>query len=193
MSSIPYGVLAVGIIAYCVCGKKTHPGVIVFLVVLIMGIGSLAEGFHLFDSAKRFQAYNAFMGVWLQSDFTWFGTGPGTFIALSKEIQKSTGFDVLPDGHMYAWKWMHSDILQTIFEWGWVGAILWIAVLVEIFYKLYARKECTVFAIAGGLLAFACFDYPARYGMTAFLIAYSAAHAYTALNGTPQNKSTREI
>ncbi len=181
-SSIPYGVLACGIAAYFLCERRMGIKAIAIGACAVVGtlvFAYLFERSGLFDSAKRFHAYQVFMGTWWNSKFVWLGTGPGTFMALSREIQLATGFEILGDGRMYSWKWIHSDYpLQTFFEWGVVGGILCGAVLIEILYKLYARNEKAVFALAIGLLSSAVFNFPCRYSITALLIAYCVGAAY---------------
>lgn len=180
-SSIPYGVLIAAVAGYFLFQIKTKKQflILVALCLLPVIVGYLTQGMELFDSAKRFRAYEVFMGEWWRSGrFTLFGTGPSTFAALSREIQLKSGFEVNADGTMWAWRWMHSDLLQTVFEWGIIGSVLWFIVLLEVFYKLYAKRQRVIFGIALGLLSATVFDYPCRYASTAFLIGYCLVSAY---------------
>jgi O-antigen ligase len=73
-----------------------------------------------------------------------FGFGPGTFRVVFPTYNRS-GSDQVTG----TWRFLHEDYLQTLLEWGWMGAILWallffggIAVGIRS-YKKYARREWT--------------------------------------------------
>src|SRR5437016_1010570 len=77
-------------------------------------------------------------------DIGLFGFGPGTFrvvfpIYNTGSVNQARG----------TWRFLHEDYLQTLLEWGWLGAILWallffggITVAIRS-YKEYARMEWT--------------------------------------------------
>jgi O-antigen ligase/polysaccharide polymerase Wzy-like membrane protein len=52
-----------------------------------------------------------------------FGTGPGTFRALSPRYTIQ-----LPEPARLVWRFLHEDYLQTLMEWGWVGGFFWAAI-----------------------------------------------------------------
>ena len=71
-----------------------------------------------------------------------FGFGPGTFRVVFPMYNRS-GSDQVSG----TWRFLHEDYLQTVLEWGWVGAILWVllffgGITVGIRnYKEHARSE----------------------------------------------------
>jgi hypothetical protein len=73
-----------------------------------------------------------------------FGFGPGTFRVVFPMYNRS-GSDQVSG----TWRFLHEDYLQTVLEWGWVGAILWVllffgGITVGIrSYKEHARSEWT--------------------------------------------------
>lgn len=182
LSAIPYGVLSIGIAAYLFASRSikkelwavyltaTSAPLIVYLCV---------DGIEAFTSAKRFTAYYYFMSTWWKSKFVLFGTGPSTFAAVSEEIQKRTGFDVLKDGSIYWWKYLHSDVLLVPFQWGLCGLLLFSVVTFEVFKRLYDKKESQVFSVAACLFASAIFGYPSSFALPAGLITFCVVYAYT--------------
>ena len=73
-----------------------------------------------------------------------FGFGPGTFRVVFP-IYNTGSVNQAPG----TWRFLHEDYLQTLLEWGWLGAILWallffggITVAIRS-YKEYARMEWT--------------------------------------------------
>lgn len=51
-----------------------------------------------------------------------FGYGPGTFQLVFPHYLKASG---LKDADNAGWHLLHEDYLQTLLEWGWLGAALW--------------------------------------------------------------------
>ncbi len=70
------------------------------------------------DDAGRWLAAGA--GLHVVPDAGWFGFGPGTFRVV---FPYYTGY--LGDRISGIWKFLHEDYIQTVIEWGWVGAVLW--------------------------------------------------------------------
>jgi hypothetical protein len=73
-----------------------------------------------------------------------FGFGPGTFRVVFPTYNIGSVNQALG-----TWRFLHEDYLQTLLEWGWLGAILWallffggITVAIRS-YKEYARMEWT--------------------------------------------------
>jgi O-antigen ligase len=73
-----------------------------------------------------------------------FGFGPGTFRVVFPTYNRSGS--VRAPG---TWRFLHDDYLQTVLEWGWIGAILWAllsfaAITFSIrAYKEHARQQWT--------------------------------------------------
>ncbi len=90
----------------------------------------------------RWQASRAAMRA--LPDAGLFGFGPGTFRVVFP-IYNRSGSDQVSG----TWRFLHEDYLQTLLEWGWVGAILWVllffgGITVGIrSYKEHARPEWT--------------------------------------------------
>jgi O-antigen ligase len=101
-------------------------------------------------------------------DAGWHGFGPGTFALVFPHY---TGQDasLIPG----IWRYAHNDYLQTLLEWGWMGAILWAIVLFGALAQLvhYWRKRrdlstsdrvlCFMTMLAlSGVAAHAMVDFP---------------------------------
>jgi hypothetical protein len=67
---------------------------------------------------ERWQAYK--IATHILPDSSWFGFGPGTFHLVFPYYERVEGVPE-PGG----WHYLHEDYLQTIVEWGWIGAALW--------------------------------------------------------------------
>lgn len=173
-SSIPYGVFATGIFGLLICNRPK----LIPLCLLPIAFGAAVDK-HLFDSGHRLEAYNVFMTSWSKDNWStiFFGTGPGSFQVVSGTIQKAAGFMQNDDGSMWQWIRMHSDWLQTLFEWGIVGFLLAATIFLQALYRLYLNGEKEVFAMLLAIGAYAVFDYPARHFILAILIMYCIIYA----------------
>lgn len=182
-SSIPYGVLVVSVTAYY-AHRKRRTLDINELGVWICGtllVGVFVERRGLFDSAGRFQAYKVFMSDWLDRGHYLFGNGLGSFIAMSRNIQAKHSFMVNEKGQGFFWSTLHSDWLQTLFELGLVGLVLYSVLFISCARRLWAvRSEYSsrLLALLMGVAACAVFDYPARYFVLSTLLAFVAVGAY---------------
>lgn len=166
-SSIPYGVLACGVIGYCLFNQKKK---VLFAIALIpLSVGALCEGFTFFDSGKRFEAYKVFMGFWNEAGRVWFGLGPGSFKAFGASIQIKSKFMYNEStGQLWRWPWMHSDWLEVgLFQLGIIGFILLVSIYLQTLYRLKKSNDKILFGLMCGFGSFAVFDYPKNYFPTA--------------------------
>lgn len=175
-SAMPYGVLAVTLGAYFFASRKAR---FIHIAAAPLLLGGLCVGWKMVNSSDRFNAYAMYMRGWAFDKVWWLGYGPGSFIVLGLPFQVAKGFQVNPDGSVYAWPWMHSDVLQLVFENGLIAFILGGVVLVQTLKKLYRNDESEAFSLLSGLVACAFFDYPLRYFLGAFLFAFCVVYAYT--------------
>ena len=96
------------------------------------------------------------MGHWWEHGEIWLGSGTGTAQALIPYIQNRLQVDTA--GHLYLW--LHSDILQVLFENGIVG---FVSYGIMYFYALkYSLNRPYLFAAMVGYLVTAAANYPAR-------------------------------
>lgn len=73
----------------------------------------------------RYQVYDVIWKYTLPVS-GWKGLGPGTFeLAFPLSAKESKNKEV----RRWYWKYAHQDYLQTLVEWGWLGATLWGALL----------------------------------------------------------------
>ncbi len=76
----------------------------------------------------RLLAYRACLRI--LPDAGWWGIGPGNFAIDFPHYTYG-----LPDGIMGIWSYAHEDYLQTVIEWGWVGAAAWAAIFFGAFRR----------------------------------------------------------
>lgn len=116
-----------------------------------------------FDPTTRFSHYGMFFS-YLNNIDVFFGKGPASFFAWSAYIQatndqffvKNPVFDI----------WMHSDVLQYIFEFG----SLMVGPLIYTVYKVWPTLEKREFYALSALLAGSIFYYPWHYPVHLFAI-----------------------
>jgi O-antigen ligase len=98
----------------------------------------------------------------------WFGFGPGSFHTAFPFFNKHTGPETRG-----VWLYAHQDYLQTLVEWGWMGAVLWMVVFAGAAYALscvvrkahrFAERD-RLFVLASGcglgaVLVHALADFP---------------------------------
>lgn len=99
---------------------------LIALVVVVLAVGmkfSVQSWMHWEDTTNaafgRVPAYGAWLRMILPAG--WFGFGPGTFQAVAPPYSP-----VYPSSELQVWwRYAHEDYLQTIIEWGYIGAVLW--------------------------------------------------------------------
>ncbi len=65
---------------------------------------------------------------------SWHGFGPGTFMLAFPHYTNAFG-----DAIAGIWKYAHDDYLQTIIEWGWLGAMPWAILFFGAIFKLFSN------------------------------------------------------
>jgi hypothetical protein len=150
-------------------------------LALIFALIALAQASHLEQPLTRWQS----VSEQIPTDARWqasrvalgalpgvgfFGFGPGTFRVVFPGYNIGSGHAVAGN-----WRFLHEDYLQTVLEWGWLGASLWAmlffgGIAVGIFsYHRYAMRDwmprrrvmqpLAVIALAGGAMH-ALIDFP---------------------------------
>ena len=99
-----------------------------------------------------------------------FGFGPGTFRAVFPSFNLASAKPVPGD-----WRFLHDDYLQTVTEWGWLGAALWAVLffggMIVALRRLNSSEAATwlprrrlvlplVLIALGGLAVYAVVDFP---------------------------------
>jgi hypothetical protein len=120
--------------------KNTSKGLIkTSLIVFLIGIigcflGYLKVGNALFNDSLRYVCWKWSFDWWFENGNKLIGTGLGSFWGLGPYIQILKGYQI---GNYYTF--MHSDILQTVFEMGMVGLILMAIAIYKCVEKTFNR------------------------------------------------------
>jgi len=135
-------------------------------VVLFVGWAFKVGNFFKTGGSGRWDMYRVFMGEWWNHGPRLFGYGLGSFKILSPGINMSHNLDA-----RIFYPWLHSDILQVIWELGLVGFVLYTFSAVYTLYHLFRDKnQAVAFSVVCGLLSAMIFDFPIRYFPMAFLL-----------------------
>lgn len=114
-----------------------HPGAaLVTIGLLVLLVGGVAVFAGMDSSLQRWQHIDELTAAdnprWLAAgvcgrmlpEAGWWGFGPGTFATMFPYFTGSLGDQIAG-----VWKYAHQDYLQTLLEWGYVGAGLWAVVI----------------------------------------------------------------
>lgn len=178
-SSVAWGVMTLVIIMHNLHRQRINRHILAYwLVFTVISLACLywSQGIGGYFSSGRFQAYQIFMGEWWHHEHVTLGFGPGSFPALNRLIQTKHQF-MIDKTTMWNWLWLHSDWLQSAFELGVVGFCLYAATAISVLVHLWRARTGVsrdLFAMASGLCATAALNYPARYFICAFLMAFVA-------------------
>ena len=113
-------------------GRGTHTAIVTAVVVL--AAVAVIQASRMDQSIARWENINetvshdarwSAMQVAIRAlpEAGWLGFGPGTFHIMFPYLTGSLGENVRG-----FWLFLHQDYLQTLLEWGWLGAILWAVV-----------------------------------------------------------------
>jgi len=187
-ASIPVGALAISLFVYGFIKLKNLVGIVrasaltLLIGVCIFLVASLYDP-GLFDSGQRFTAYPIFMKFWYHNFPLLTGSGQGTFFGLGPEIQRVEKFQwcFLPNGHSCPqqesiWYWIHSDLIQLLFEQGLLSFLTALLVCLELVVVLKTRPH--LLATFLSFLGVATFNYPVHYALFSFLISLIIFEAY---------------
>lgn len=180
-ATIPYGVFAVVACSYMLLKYRR----IFRAIPFALGIVGMAfyQGFRTESGLDRLTAYKTFLGFWAKHFSIWLGAGAGSFRVVSNYIQMETGYQVVQRSAteigMGWWPWLHSDWLQTLFEFGIVGLVLLSLVYFTSLIRLLKRGEIACFSMFLGIGFTALCDYPLKYFVFELLAAIAVCRAYS--------------
>lgn len=197
-SSIAIGMLILIPVSYGLIWhgfKKSVPWIIGYSLIGLF-VGWMVLGNSLFDSSNRFQSWKTFFEPWLtpeymsmfrNNDSNWImlrdywhfisGTGTGTFANFSANV----GIDGVNHPSFW-WDMMHSDWLQILYENGFVGLALVVALFFKCLKNMYDSMEDDIFV---GLILYgscALFNYGVHVSVGAALGAWLVASSLLEYN-----------
>lgn len=161
-SSVPFGVLWVTISAWLIQNGRYRLPII--LAIIVSTVGLALERGNFFNDSHRLKAYSIFMNKWQNKANPVYGLGGGNFKLFAPYAQAEHNFmirekkDGVVKGEFF--RRMHSDYLQILFEYGWLGLILFLYASGKALYVFWKRKDMLFFPGLCGLLSFSIFYYP---------------------------------
>lgn len=103
--------------------------VIALTLAVIAQVSDISRGFQRWHRITeevpadiRWQAYQTVLAA--VPDAGWTGFGPGSFSVIFPHYEQSATLD-----SRGRWEFLHEDYLQTILEWGWLGAACWAVIV----------------------------------------------------------------
>lgn len=170
-SSIPVGVLITVMVMYILLNGGDIKGVNTLKKKIILA-AHIAVGFliiaqwkisALFNTTGRWAIWELATKWLFEKDGQWTGTGLGTFFIWGPHLQHASNLGV---GNW--WIWMHNDPLQTIFETGIIGFIIYTWAFLFTFIKALNSKQHALAICLFGFAAGSCFNFPSHIALTAF-------------------------
>lgn len=143
---------------------KSNLKLSVSFIMTIAGLSYSIIGIKLFDSSSRFHIYKASFNWWSQYANKFFGTGIGSYWVYGPLIQDQNKW-FKSDYFTF----MHSDILQILFELGVIGLFLFMIFIVRIIRKTILLRRFYLLGPIGAYLLFMMFYYPLHSFITAFV------------------------
>jgi hypothetical protein len=151
-------IISVEFFALLFAEKKYIWSVVLSVIVLIAG--KLHEGSELLNPNGRLEIWKQAMHWWSQYANHWIGTGTGSYLWIGPSTQVDSKMTVL-------WLWLHNEYLQILFEQGYVGLFLSLAVWFMALYR--SRKTPWLFATFAGASVAMCTQFPLRFVATELL------------------------
>ncbi len=170
-SSIGFFAVVAALMAYFVASQERK------IVASIMAIGTAALGAAaaLLWYGEKLWGFSGRLEMWRdtwiyfhRSDWQVFGFGVGSFYKYGNEIMRVNGLNA--DYGTKIFVTLHNDILQCLFELGWVGLSLWVLAFGYSAYKSLDRPWAAAFFAALAVSSFG--NFPHHMGLEAFLIAF---------------------
>jgi len=158
-TSTPILAVIVALIVFFFFHSREGRGVAGFLLVLTCVPVLLVQ--KLLSPGDRLMQWKIFFNYWRENINWLFGAGNGSFYVLGPVLQQING------GVTDYFVWMHSDVLQTLFELGFVGFVLWGIAIGYVFYRL--RKKILWLAAGVAWLVTAAAYYPLHFPIQLWL------------------------
>lgn len=117
----------------------------------------------LFNSSRRFFAYEISLKYFWENVNVWIGTGISTYWVYGPLIQDQNKW-----GKSEYFTFLHSDILQLLFEFGIVGIVLFLLMISGAISRIWQGKRYLLAPIMA-YLVFMTFYYPLHSFLTAFV------------------------
>lgn len=177
-ASIPFGVLCVATGSYLISNSRNKRGIIlaacaaILLSIIIFIAAYFLYPATLFDSSTRFDYWQMFFNYFFEYHSRWLGAGTNTFRFWGPLIQDA--YNQAPGGYYYIY--MHSDILQILFENGLIG--LGLAMLACIDVLRHARNSPVVLSMLLAWLSSAVFNWPGKHPASALVLVLTLAYLY---------------
>lgn len=179
-SSIPAGVLLVVGLTYAASYYRNSLslrfGFFLFGLLIVCLFCFRVIDPNLFDSAGRFEAYRLFMMHWLRNANFFTGFGPGSFSVIAPGVQMENGF-MVSDTYAHFWLQLHSDWLQVLYEYGFVGLLFALGIFSFAFLSFFKNREHGLLASLVGFGSSCLFNFPLRYAAGSLLVAFLVCYA----------------
>jgi O-antigen ligase len=142
---------------------KHFKKIIPFLILILIASFYLTNPNTFFSGSGRFEMYKDSFDYWFKNENIFFGTGIATYWAFGPLVQLA--YKTINRGDYFTH--MHSDIFQFIFEFGFVGGLILLFLVVDFIKRIYKK----IFLLSA-FFAFCCFSmfyYPMHEFLTAFV------------------------
>jgi len=186
----------VGIIAFYaiyLLWKKYRFGIKSVLAAITITAGSVAgflhyRGMYSITSSGRLLVWEKSMRYFHDFANIFYGVGPSTYFVYGPLIQKFYGFQT-PDHDI--WVMLHSDILQTLFQFGYTGLIVLIVSIASILNRALWHEK-TFVSLSAFLIAMTNYyplEWPSHLSILLFLllIAFSPESAQSKSDAKPNS------
>lgn len=172
-TAIPFGVFGLVLFSWLLIQRGW------FFALAGMGLSILSGWFvvgdKIFNSSRRFEAYQVFIKFLIDEGKAWLGYGLGGVRTFAPTAQERVKFmvEITPNG-LTGWLWdkLHSEFIQSFFEFGLPGFVMIIVVYALCVRVSYLRKDPRLFAFGVALGGACALNYPLRYAITALMTCY---------------------
>lgn len=154
-SSTSYFVLLGCLIGFALIKGKWKQ--VTLAIIVVTTIGYLMNGDQLLNSSRRVYHWTYIMEFWWTNMNHWLGAGIGSFDWLGPASQMLRGQKT------ELFMWMHNDYLQLLYEGGFIGLLLGLAVWVKTIIKSWKSSPPWVFITLCGLSVCMLSYYPMHF------------------------------